>query len=126
MQDGEAQDIAEGASLRQKRDAQEVDGVAVQNGEEQVADDGAIRQKREVQSADDGNAVQNGEVQKAVADDGNGGENTAEQGDQGQYVVASDFGGPIVQILQRVFRSNNCCACGCDCGCPEETSTVNP
>lgn len=86
----------------------------IENGDEQSSDDGAIRQRRDIQNAE-GDAVQTDELQEAWADG-----NYAKQGDDGQFVVASDYGGPIVQILQRVFRGGNCCACGCDCGCPGE------
>jgi len=93
----------------------------IENADEQSAEDGAIRQRRDTQEAA-GDAVQTDEAQEAWADG-----NYAKQGDDGQFVVASDYGGPIVQILQRVFRTGNCCACGCNCGCPgdeEETTTT--
>jgi len=82
--------------------------------DEQSADEGAVRQKRDAQDVE-GDAQQTDELQEAWADG-----NYAKQGDDGQFIVASDYGGPIVQILQRVFRGGNCCACGCDCGCPGE------
>ncbi|XP_068223117.1 uncharacterized protein [Palaemon carinicauda] len=48
------------------------------------------------------------------------------QGNNGQYVYASDKGGPIVQIQQDVFKSS-CCNQGSGCACNETgTTTAGP
>jgi len=97
----------------QERDTQIADEGVFQEGDTQVADEHVI-QERDTQSVD-GKAIQDENVQEAWSNEGG----YARQGEGGQYIYASDFGGPMVQILQHVYKAN-CCSCGCDCDCEGE------
>lgn len=106
-QNGEEQKA--GDHVVQKREVQ-VAGSAKQDGDEQNIDDHII-QKRDVQQVE-GRARQDSEVQEAHSRLGN----YAIQGKGFQRVVASDEGGPIIQLHQDALTAG--CRSGINCPKP--------
>lgn len=106
-QNGEEQKA--GDHVVQKREVQ-VAGSARQDGDEQNIDDHII-QKRDVQQVE-GRARQDSEVQEAHSRLGN----YAIQGKGFQRVVASDEGGPIIQLHQDALTAG--CRSGINCPKP--------
>ncbi|XP_037785408.1 uncharacterized protein LOC119581135 [Penaeus monodon] len=106
-QNGDEQNIDD--HIIQKRDVQ-VAGNSKQNGDEQNIDDHII-QKRDVQEVE-GRAKQDSKIQEAYSRKGN----YAIQGKNFQKVVASDEGGPIIQLHQDAKTAG--CKGGMNCDKP--------
>ncbi|XP_064081104.1 uncharacterized protein LOC135197852 [Macrobrachium nipponense] len=71
-------------------------------------------EKRQAENTN-GTAENGAKEQVAVSNEGA----VARQGVNGQYVYASDYGGPIVQIEQHVYKSSCCSGGGSACPCSE-------
>ncbi|XP_066960527.1 uncharacterized protein [Macrobrachium rosenbergii] len=77
-------------------------------------------EKRQVENTND--TAENGAVEQvAYSNEGA----VARQGVNGQYVYASDYGGPIVQIEQHVYKSS-CCYAGSTCPCSQNGTAPTP